>query len=135
MEGGRARVLSVPIESERGSRFCFVAFSSREPASTSLENALVHATRGICAAPSTQRRGRAMPRSFDSRNRSQAMKQHPKTLTALALSAVMIAAPVADTATACTRTLFVGTDNTVITGRNMDWEEDMSSNLWVFPAG
>jgi len=63
------------------------------------------------------------------------MKQHPKTLTALALSAVMIAAPVADTATACTRTLFVGTDNTVITGRNMDWEEDMSSNLWVFPAG
>jgi len=23
----------------------------------------------------------------------------------------------------------------VLTGRNMDWREDMSSNLWVFPAG
>lgn len=36
---------------------------------------------------------------------------------------------------ACTRTLYVGADNTVITGRNMDWKEDMASNLWMFPAG
>ncbi len=36
---------------------------------------------------------------------------------------------------ACTRTLFVGANNLVLTGRNMDWEEDMASNLWVFPAG
>lgn len=35
----------------------------------------------------------------------------------------------------CTRTLYVGEDNTVITGRNMDWKEDMSSNIWIFPAG
>jgi penicillin V acylase-like amidase (Ntn superfamily) len=35
----------------------------------------------------------------------------------------------------CTRTLYVGADNTVITGRNMDWGEDMASNLWVFPRG
>jgi len=35
----------------------------------------------------------------------------------------------------CTRTLYVGADNTVITGRNMDWSEDLASNLWVFPAG
>ncbi len=36
----------------------------------------------------------------------------------------------------CTRTLYVGADKTtVITGRNMDWGEDMASNLWVFPAG
>jgi penicillin V acylase-like amidase (Ntn superfamily) len=40
-----------------------------------------------------------------------------------------------DPAEACTRTLFVGADHLVITGRNMDWEEDMASNLWVFPAG
>jgi choloylglycine hydrolase len=36
---------------------------------------------------------------------------------------------------ACTRTLYVGAGDLVITGRNMDWEEDMSSNLWIFPAG
>ena len=31
--------------------------------------------------------------------------------------------------------LYVGDDNTVITGRNMDRKGDMASNLWVFPAG
>ena len=35
----------------------------------------------------------------------------------------------------CTRTLYVGDDGMVITGRNMDWKEDMASDLWVFPAG
>jgi choloylglycine hydrolase len=38
-------------------------------------------------------------------------------------------------ALACTRTLYVGDGDTVITGRNMDWKEDMASNLWVLPAG
>src|SRR6266481_3118046 len=38
MRGPRA--FSVPMESERGSTSCFDAFSSREPVSTSLENAL-----------------------------------------------------------------------------------------------
>jgi penicillin V acylase-like amidase (Ntn superfamily) len=35
----------------------------------------------------------------------------------------------------CTRTLYVGDDDAVITGRNMDWKEDMASDLWAFPAG
>jgi penicillin V acylase-like amidase (Ntn superfamily) len=35
----------------------------------------------------------------------------------------------------CTRALYVGNDNTVITGRNCDWGEDLASNLWAFPAG
>lgn len=38
-------------------------------------------------------------------------------------------------ATACTRAVYSGAENTVITGRSMDWEEDMRSNLWVFPRG
>lgn len=36
---------------------------------------------------------------------------------------------------ACTRTLFTGEDNVVITGRSMDWMEDMHSDIWVFPRG
>lgn len=36
---------------------------------------------------------------------------------------------------ACTRALYTGTENTVITGRSMDWAEDMHSNIWVFPSG
>jgi penicillin V acylase-like amidase (Ntn superfamily) len=35
----------------------------------------------------------------------------------------------------CTRALYVGNDNTVMTGRTADWGEDMASNLWAFPAG
>lgn len=35
----------------------------------------------------------------------------------------------------CTRVLYTGSDNVVITGRTLDWAEDMYSNLWVFPKG
>ncbi len=34
---------------------------------------------------------------------------------------------------ACTRVLFTGSDSVVITGRTLDWMEDMHSDLWVFP--
>ncbi|TAL61405.1 MAG: linear amide C-N hydrolase [Legionella sp.] len=47
----------------------------------------------------------------------------------------LISAMILPSAHACTRTLFVGADNTVITGRSMDWAEDMLTNLWVFPQG
>lgn len=62
------------------------------------------------------------------------MHQRLSKLAAGALSVVIAVAPAIDAAVACTRTLYVGEDDTVITGRNMDWQEDMSSNLWVFPA-
>lgn len=41
----------------------------------------------------------------------------------------------AGAAEACTRALFVGTDGTVVTGRSMDWMEDIRSNMWAFPRG
>jgi choloylglycine hydrolase len=34
---------------------------------------------------------------------------------------------------ACTRGVYLGSDGLVITGRSMDWMEDISSNMWVFP--
>jgi penicillin V acylase-like amidase (Ntn superfamily) len=63
------------------------------------------------------------------------MQKLSMRLTGLCLSAVLCAAGAGGIALGCTRTLFVGAEDTVITGRNMDWKEDMSSNLWVFPAG
>ncbi len=38
-------------------------------------------------------------------------------------------------AQACTRVLYTGEDKTVLTGRSMDWSEDMGTNLWLFPRG
>ncbi len=39
------------------------------------------------------------------------------------------------TVEACTRVLYSGDEGLVIVGRSMDWDEDMHSNLWVFPRG
>lgn len=38
-------------------------------------------------------------------------------------------------AEACTRATYIGPDNMIITGRTMDWKEDIMSNIYVFPRG
>jgi penicillin V acylase-like amidase (Ntn superfamily) len=48
---------------------------------------------------------------------------------------MLAAACFSGAAVACTRALYVGAGNLVMTGRNMDWSEDMHSDLWVFPEG
>lgn len=35
----------------------------------------------------------------------------------------------------CTRLVYLGPDNTVITGRSMDFSIDIPANLWMFPRG
>lgn len=40
-----------------------------------------------------------------------------------------------ESAIACTRAVYVGPDNVVVTGRSMDWSENMNSNLWSLPRG
>ncbi len=36
---------------------------------------------------------------------------------------------------ACTRVVYQGPNNTILTARSMDWKEDIMSNLWIFPRG
>ncbi|QJW99263.1 linear amide C-N hydrolase [Frigoriglobus tundricola] len=51
---------------------------------------------------------------------------------------LLVAAIVAATrshAEACTRAVYFGKEGQVVTGRSMDWLEDMHSNLWTFPRG
>ncbi|WP_246752948.1 linear amide C-N hydrolase [Sinorhizobium sp. BG8] len=38
-------------------------------------------------------------------------------------------------AEACTRFVYVGPDNHVVTARSMDWKLDVATNLWIFPRG
>lgn len=38
-------------------------------------------------------------------------------------------------ADACTRVMYKGPNNTIITARSMDWKEDIMPNIWVFPRG
>jgi choloylglycine hydrolase len=34
-----------------------------------------------------------------------------------------------------TRAVYLGPEDTIITGRSMDWKTDLGSNLWAFPRG
>lgn len=36
---------------------------------------------------------------------------------------------------ACTRFVYLGDDNQIITARSMDWKYDIGTNLWIFPQG
>jgi penicillin V acylase-like amidase (Ntn superfamily) len=40
-----------------------------------------------------------------------------------------------NTTSACSRIVYVGPNNTIITARSMDWAFDIMTNLWIFPAG
>lgn len=41
----------------------------------------------------------------------------------------------AESAYSCSRFTYTSLKNTVVTGRSMDWMEDLESDLWAFPAG
>lgn len=61
--------------------------------------------------------------------------KHPllKRLTALIIAIAILSTSLP--AAACTRALYVAQDGTVLTGRSMDWGEDMFSNMWILPRG
>ena len=50
----------------------------------------------------------------------------------LTVSFVMVLHSITD---ACTRALYFGKEGMVVTGRSMDWSEEMQTNLWIFPRG
>jgi len=60
------------------------------------------------------------------------MKKIGKIVSFITLCASSLFLP---SLTACTRVVFMGSDSVVITGRSMDWSEDMYSDLWAFPKG
>jgi len=55
--------------------------------------------------------------------------------TSAALSLIALTLISGFHANACTRAVYLGSDNVIITGRSMDWAEDIYSNAWVFPRG
>jgi penicillin V acylase-like amidase (Ntn superfamily) len=52
-------------------------------------------------------------------------------LLGAAAACFLIASPVF----ACSRVTYVGPQDTVVTGRSMDWMVPLHTNLWAFPAG
>lgn len=61
------------------------------------------------------------------------MKTFSRRLLSMATIAVCVASiPVS---LACTRAVFLGDHERVITGRSMDWKVDVGTNLWILPQG
>lgn len=61
------------------------------------------------------------------------MKKFTRRLLSVATIAACIAAvPVS---LACTRAVFLGDNERIITGRSMDWKLDVGTNLWIMPQG
>lgn len=56
----------------------------------------------------------------------------PLHVIAALLLATTAAVPAAD---ACTRAIYEGPNGRYLTGRNMDWRDDIQTNLWLLPRG
>jgi penicillin V acylase-like amidase (Ntn superfamily) len=56
-----------------------------------------------------------------------------RTLSTTLLASMLVLAQVP--AEACTRLVYLGPDDTIITARSMDWKSDVATNLWVLPRG
>ena len=52
-----------------------------------------------------------------------------------AAAVLMSTATLSMVAEACTRVVYHGVNEQVITARSMDWSVDVESNLWIFPRG
>lgn len=50
-------------------------------------------------------------------------------------AALVVALGLAAPSQACTRAVYLGDNNDVITARSMDWKVDVATNLWVLPRG
>ncbi|MBS2006738.1 MAG: linear amide C-N hydrolase [Cyanobacteria bacterium SZAS TMP-1] len=62
------------------------------------------------------------------------MRNYWKAITGAALALASLTS-LASQAWSCTRAVYLGSEDTVVTTRSMDWQEDMKSNLWLFPRG
>ena len=56
-------------------------------------------------------------------------------LAGICVAGLLVAAFFAPPAQPCTRVLWNDNGRSVLVGRNMDWYEDMKSNIWVLPRG
>ena len=56
-----------------------------------------------------------------------------KTLLILVTSVLILS--ISEISSACSRVVYQGPNNYIITARSVDWEDEIPANLWIFPAG
>jgi len=60
---------------------------------------------------------------------------YPPRAFGVALLLATLAMTPAQPAAACSRAVYFGLEGQTVTGRSMDWVEDMHTDLWIFPRG
>jgi penicillin V acylase-like amidase (Ntn superfamily) len=63
------------------------------------------------------------------------MKQYGRLKVSLLLIGIACLSSLSQTLSACTRAVYLGPNNTVLTARSMDWDAPIGTNLWLFPKG
>ncbi len=64
------------------------------------------------------------------------MKKQKGFYKVIAIGCTIACTPlVAEQAQACTRAVYLGPEDMIVTGRTMDWKEDPESNIYFFPRG
>jgi penicillin V acylase-like amidase (Ntn superfamily) len=58
-----------------------------------------------------------------------------RLLVVATVSVVVFASALVPSVVACSRAVYFGHEGQTTTGRTMDWQEDMQTNLWIFPRG
>lgn len=51
------------------------------------------------------------------------------------IAAIFLSVIYLDPIAACTRVVYIAPEDTVLTGRSMDWDVDVKANIWVFAEG
>ena len=51
------------------------------------------------------------------------------------VKSILLAGVLVSPTVACTRAVYFGKEDQTVTGRSMDWAEEMQTNLWIFPRG
>ena len=58
-----------------------------------------------------------------------------RRISLIVLACASFAMSPMQSASACSRAVYFGQEGQTVTGRSMDWLEDMLTNLWIFPRG
>ena len=61
--------------------------------------------------------------------------KHLRNILLVVLFSTILMPLMMQKAFACTRAVYFGKEGQTVTGRTMDWVEDMQTSLWIFPRG
>jgi choloylglycine hydrolase len=92
-------------------------------------------SRDPAAMAGRRRHGRSSIRCHEQGASSMKIMQTCRDLSAAGLALAIAVTAAAQPVVACTRAMYVGPNDTIITTRSNDWLGSQETNLWIYPRG